>query len=116
MATFIGIVIGCIVIAVLLAFHTYCTKVYQSLNEHSNSISIPPEFPQVTPPVIVEQVQLGAGTYFDIDNPENIITVWSVWDGVVSFDTNSNCYLTTLPTADFLLKYTLREQTTISKL
>ncbi len=118
------IILACVIAVSLIAFHTYCTKVYSDIKQQdevaTNSISVPPEVPCVTPPVIVDRVQLGVGAYYDINDPlTTLIITHNVVDGWVSFDYFDNAYMhegATLPVDDFLLKYTLKDQTNISKL
>ena len=115
-------IISCTAIALFLAFHTYCTKIYQDITgkeeESSNSISLPPEIPKVTPPVICEGVQLGIATYYNKEYPVHIVDVSGVYDGCVCFmnSHDDKMGVDALPVADFLLKYALREQTSISTL
>ena len=114
-----GQLIAVLILAgLIIAFHTYCTKVYGKIKEQdeaSNSISLPPEIPKVTPPVFIDRVKIGESTYFDHNCPEIIVTVFSVENGIVSFMTQ---YVEhgSLPTDQFLVKYTLRTQTKISQL
>lgn len=116
----VTIILACIVLGLLACFHTYCTKVYEDIRKKdeppTDSISIPPEIPKVTPPVVCEGVQIGVATYCYCTDPEDIVDVVSVEDGMVNFVPLESGYLNTLPVSDFLVEFTPREQTKISKL
>lgn len=104
-----------LVFTALFVYYLYTIDVFSKFEQPPSSISLPPPPPTVTPVIIVDNVTIGDGMYYDIAVPEIIVSVYRVEDGMVAFLTNDGG-AGILPISDFVVNYSRREQTRIATL